>query len=86
MLGIDKFGCGALESEERRDEYELWLAAQPTCGLCGNLLTVCHIGPCPWGSEERCVWIDDGQFSDYVACPGLDAKTCGWRGICNANC
>jgi hypothetical protein len=67
--GIDKFGCGLLGSKARRDEYELWLAKQPVCGACGNLLSVCEIGSCPWGLVEKPIWSEERQ--DYFTAAQL---------------
>lgn len=47
---------------QANDDYQPWLDAQPRCALCGELLSECHVGPCPWGSEEPYVVMEDGSL------------------------
>ena len=61
---IDSLVAGATETKAEREEFDNWYDAQPKCGACGNLLTQCHIGPCPWGLEREPVW--DEQREDWV--------------------
>ncbi len=42
------------------------------CGLCGQPLSQCHAGPCPWGLPDQAVW--DETRGDWVSFEQLRAE------------